>query len=118
MGAPVSWFDFTARDTKATGEFYTQLFGWTLNDSGDGAYWLVDTHAGDGAIGGGIGALQGPGDAPSTTVYMRVDDLGATLDRAVSLGGAVVVPPTPLPGDYGSFAMFSDPEGRVVGLMG
>jgi predicted enzyme related to lactoylglutathione lyase len=30
----------------------------------------------------------------------------------------VLVPPTPLPGNYGSFAMFADPDGRAVGLMG
>ena len=116
MGAPVAWFDITSKDPEAIGKFYTQLFGWQLADSGQPGYSLVDTGAGDGAIGGGIGAAQGPDDAGSTTIYMKVDDLQAYLDRAVSLGGAVIVPPTPLPGDFGKFAMFADPEGRAVGL--
>jgi predicted enzyme related to lactoylglutathione lyase len=39
-----------------------------------------------------------------------VDDLQAYLDKAVSLGGSVMVPPTPIP-NIGAFAMFHDPEG-------
>ena len=118
MGAPVGWFDITTSDPKRIGQFYTELFGWTLNPSGTDGYSLIDTGAGNGAIGGGIGTAQGQDDAGATTIYLQVDDLQAYLDRAVALGGSVLVPPTPLPGDYGSFAMLADPDGRAVGLMG
>ena len=118
MGAPVSWFDISSADPKRIGDFYSKLFGWTLSESGTDGYSLVDTGAGDGAIGGGIQTARDIGDAGTTTIYLRVDDLQGTLDQAVALGGDVLVPPTPLPGDYGSFAMFSDPDGRAVGLMG
>ena len=47
---------------------------------------------------------------------MRVDDLKSFLDRAAQLGGRTVVPPTPLPGDLGSFAVLADPDGQLVGL--
>jgi predicted enzyme related to lactoylglutathione lyase len=47
---------------------------------------------------------------------MRVDDLQAYLDRAAKLGGRTVVPPTPLAGDFGSFAVLADPDGQLVGL--
>jgi len=47
---------------------------------------------------------------------MRVDDLDACLDRAEKLGGQRLVPPTGLPGDYGRFAIFTDPDGNQVGL--
>jgi uncharacterized protein len=118
MGAPVAWFDITSRDPKGIGEIYSRLFGWTLADSGQPGNSLVDTGAGEGAIGGGIGTAQGENDAGSTTIYLKVGDLQAYLDRAVILGGTLVVPPTQLPGDFGSFAMFADPDGRVVGLWG
>ena len=49
-------------------------------------------------------------------IYMRVDDLDAYLDRAEQLGGKRLVPPTDLPGDYGRFAIFTDPDGNQVGL--
>ena len=64
---------------------------------------------------GGIGAATTPGEA-GVKIYMRVDDLDAYLDRAEKLGGQRVVPPTDLPGDFGRFAIFTDPDGNPVGL--
>jgi predicted enzyme related to lactoylglutathione lyase len=49
-------------------------------------------------------------------IYMRVDDLDEYLDRAEKLGGQRLVPPTELPGDFGRFAVFTDPDGNQVGL--
>jgi len=116
MGAPVAFFEITSTDPDRIRDFYTELFGWSASDSGQPGYMLVDTGAGAEAIGGGIGATQGPPDAGGTTIYMKVDDLQTYLDRAEHLGGSVLVPPTPLPGDYGSFAMVADPDGHPVGL--
>jgi predicted enzyme related to lactoylglutathione lyase len=115
MGAPVAWFEINASDPKRAGDFYRQLFDWKLTESDQG-YLLVDTGAGDGAVGGGIWGTQGPDDPGGTKVYMRVDDLQSYLDRAVQLGGTIVLGPTPLPGDFGSFALFADPDGHTVGL--
>ncbi len=47
---------------------------------------------------------------------MKVDDLDAYLARAEELGGRRLVPPTQLPGDFGWFAVFADPDGNPVGL--
>ena len=52
---------------------------------------------------------------PHVTVYVATDDLRASLDRAVELGGKEVVPPTEISG-VGSFAMVQDPSGNLVGL--
>jgi predicted enzyme related to lactoylglutathione lyase len=114
MGAPVAWFEITGQDPKGLTGFYTKLFGWSVADSGDPSYLLIDTGAGAGAIAGGIGAAQD--SAGGVTVYMKVDDLQAYLDKAERLGGKTVIPPTDLPGDFGRFALFADPEGHVVGL--
>jgi predicted enzyme related to lactoylglutathione lyase len=116
MGAPVAFFEVISKNPDRIREFYTDLFGWTTADSGQPGYWLADTAAGGEAIGGGIGGPQ-PGETSGrTTIYMRVDDLQAYLDKAERLGGKTLVPPTPLPGDFGSFAMFADPDGQAVGL--
>ncbi len=116
MGAAVAWFDLTLKDPERTGDFYAKLFGWTLSDSGQPGYSLVDTDAGEGAIGGGIGTTQGAEDLGGTAISMKVDDLQVCLDRGMQLGGTVLVPPTPPPGDSGAFAMLADPEGHPVGL--
>jgi predicted enzyme related to lactoylglutathione lyase len=116
MGAPVAFFEVISQTPDRIRDFYTELFGWTTADSGQPGYSVVDTGAGSEAIGGGIGGTR-PGETSGRmTIYMRVDDLQASLDKAESLGGKTVVPPSPLPGDWGSFAMLADPDGQLVGL--
>jgi hypothetical protein len=115
MGQPVAFFEVISPDAERAQKFYAELFGWTVNaDPAMGGYALVDTGAGEQAIGGGIGTGE-PGEK-SVKIYMRVDDLDAYLDRAERLGGRRLVPPTDLPGDFGRFAIFADPDGNPVGL--
>lgn len=75
-------------------------------------YGIVDTHA-EGSIGGGIAAADGPNHV---TFYVAVDDPQAYLDKIEGMGGKTVVPVTEIP-DMVTFALFSDPEGNVVGLV-
>jgi predicted enzyme related to lactoylglutathione lyase len=49
---------------------------------------------------------------------VRVDDLEAYLDRTEMLGGRRLILPTDLPGDYGRFAVFTDPDGQPGGAVG
>lgn len=46
---------------------------------------------------------------------MEVEDLKAYLEKAVTLGGKMLVPPIKIP--TGTFAWFSDPEGNTIGLL-
>jgi hypothetical protein len=116
MGRPVAFFEVVSPDHERAQKFYRELFDWQVAaDPELGGYGLVDTGAGEGAIGGGIGPATEPGEA-GVKIYVRVDDLDAYLDRAEKLGGRRLVPPTDLPGDYGRFAIFADPDGNPVGL--
>jgi len=116
MGAPVAWFEVTSTDHERAQKFYAELFGWTVsNDPSMGGYGIVDTGAGEGAVGGGIGPSQAPGDT-GVKIYLRVDDLDSYLARAEQLGGKQLVPPTPLPADFGTIAVVTDPDGNAVGL--
>ncbi|GIF40265.1 VOC family protein [Actinoplanes xinjiangensis] len=116
MGRPVAFFEIISTDADRARGFYTGLFGWTASDQ-EGGYALVDTGAGEGAIGGGIGAAETPEEA-GVKIYVQVDDLEKTLEQAVALGGTTLVEPAALPGDYGRFAVFADPDGNPVGLWG
>ncbi|HEV2730128.1 MAG TPA: VOC family protein [Terriglobales bacterium] len=49
------------------------------------------------------------------TFYIDVDDLSAYRQRIVSEGGKIHVEEQEVPG-MGSFALFTDPEGRMMGL--
>ena len=116
MGQPVAFFEVISSEPKRAQGFYAELFGWQVRpDPEMGGYALVDTGAGDGAIPGGIGPTQIPGDT-GVKVYVRAEDLDAYLTRAAELGGTALVPPMELPGGYGRIAIFADPDGNAVGL--
>jgi predicted enzyme related to lactoylglutathione lyase len=117
MGQPVAYFEIISPDAERACAFYREMFGWTAApDPGLGGYALVDTNAGEGAIGGGIGSPSAPGEGPSVKVYIRVGDLDACLDQAERLGGKRLVAPLDLPEGAGRIAVFTDPDGNQVGL--
>jgi uncharacterized protein len=115
MGAPaVAWFEVTGKDGPALQAFYSKLFDWQIQDSGDDSgYGLVA--AGENGIGGGIGGAQN-GDAGHVTFYVEVDDPAAYLEKAEQLGGQTIVPPTEIEQFGLTFAFLADPEGHIVGL--
>lgn len=69
-----------------------------------------------GGAGGIAGHMTELGHEPFhyTIFYVMVDDLQATLDKATSLGGKMLVPPIDIP--TGSLAWMADPDGNTVGL--
>ncbi|MBP1648623.1 MAG: Glyoxalase/bleomycin resistance protein/dioxygenase [Bacteroidetes bacterium] len=114
MAAPVTHFEIMARDAQRAKEFYAKLFGWSYNDMPEMAYGMVDTGVKMG-INGGVGQVQ-ENQAPCVTFYVQVEDLQAHLDKAVNLGGTVIVPVTDVAGVV-TFAQFKDPDGNMVGLV-
>jgi predicted enzyme related to lactoylglutathione lyase len=110
---PVDWFEILGPDPKRAWDFYTELFGWKVEDvSGEGfVYGQVDT----GAEKGILGAIGGSQDGqPKLNLYAAVDDVKKYLDRAESLGGKTISPP--MEGGGVEFALFSDPQGTRFGL--
>jgi uncharacterized protein len=113
VGQPVVHWEIGGRDGSKLHEFYRTLFDWKIQIDPQFHYGMVDT-GGEGGINGGISTL--PAEVPPyVTFYVHVDDLDADLAKAEGLGGKTVLPPMPVPG-IGSIAMFSDPEGHVIGL--
>jgi len=113
MAAPVTHFEVNAKDAARVREFFSNLFGWKIEIDQQMNYAIVDTGVKMG-INGGIGQAMGPNS--SVTFYVQVEDVKAHLDKAVSLGGTVVMPLTEVPGVV-TLAQIADPEGNVVGLV-
>jgi predicted enzyme related to lactoylglutathione lyase len=111
MGRPVVHFEIGCRNIGATQAFYRDLFDWEITPAGTAA--LINTGGGAG-INGHMTAL---GHEPHNyvTVYVQVDDLQSYLDKAIALGGRMLVPPVPIP--TGKFAWLADPEGNLIGLL-
>src|SRR5260370_10284956 len=62
MGQPVAFFEVVSQDAPRAQKFYADLFGWQVAaDPAMGGYALVDTGAGENAIGGGHPPAPGPG---------------------------------------------------------
>ncbi len=112
-GNPIGWFEITGLDAAKTQKFYADLFGWSIEANNPQNYGMVQS--GNDGIGGGLaGSMDGK---PQVTVYADVDDVQASLDKAVSLGGKVVMPPMDVEGQNLKIALFADPDGNVIGLM-
>ena len=114
MSNAVVHFEIAGKNGSTLRDYYTKLFGWQFQIWGEVDYGLVAPGAETKAIGGGVGACP-PNSKPYVTVYIQVADVQASLDKAAKLGGRVVLPPTPIPG-VGTNALFTDPEGNMVGL--
>ena len=116
MASTVAYFEITSTDAPRAQRFYADLFGWTITPDPDMAgYGMVDTGGGEGAVVGGIGPSQAPGDE-GVRVYVRVDDLQQHLETAQRLGATTVLEPMELPGGYGTIAVVRDPDGNALGL--
>jgi predicted enzyme related to lactoylglutathione lyase len=128
------------RDPEGAKAFYGAVFGWEAGtvdlDDGDFTVWTLpgygdylaerdpDLHrrmAADGAPGGFVDAVawlapmtsaQFPEDVrPHWSVTFAVADADAIADRAVELGGKVLVPPFDAP--FVRMAVLSDPQGAT-----
>ncbi|MFQ6019541.1 MAG: VOC family protein [Dehalococcoidia bacterium] len=114
MGQPVVHFEILAKDGEKIRHFYAKLFDWKIEADNPWNYGLVET-GGQGGINGGIGQCE-EGTPGRITFYVQVNDLQGYLDKAESLGGKTVMPPTEIPNAV-TLAMLSDPEGRIIGLV-
>lgn len=111
MGQPVVHFEINGPDSEKLKSFYGALFDWKIDSNNPYNYGMIDT-------GGGLnGGISSPPDGSRyITIYIAVPDLQAALDKAESLGGKTVMPPTEIPGAV-TMALFADPAGNVTGLI-
>ncbi len=114
MGNPVVHFEVVGRDGEALQSFYKEAFDWQMQvQSGPPTYAMAHP-GGESGINGGVGAAP-VGGAGHLTFYIEVPDLEAALGKIEGLGGSTVLEPTDVPGGP-RIAMFTDPEGNLVGL--
>ena len=111
MANPVTWFEIIGKDRGKLQKFYGDLFGWKIDANNPMQYGIVAADAP--GIAGGICQAMGP---PLVTFYVSAPDLAAALKKAERLGGKTVLEPHDVPNGP-QIALFSDPDGNVVGLV-
>jgi uncharacterized protein len=107
----LTWNELLTRDYEGAKRFYAEVFGYTYTDIGGDQFDYATIEV-DGVTVGGLGALPTnvPADVPAHWLcYFQVDDVDATVERAVALGGAVQRPAADMP--YGRHAGLADPTG-------
>ena len=113
------WYELLTPDLDAAKRFYADVVGWTFQTlpMPGGAYTIIEANG----VGlGGAAPLsdehKAAGVPPNWTAYVYVDDCDAAADKARSLGGSVMRPPSDIPG-IGRFAIIADPHGAVTAIM-
>lgn len=109
------WNELATRDVDGAKAFYNAVFGWGSNTDESNYTTFADEN---GRIGAGMIQMDDSwGEMPPYWgVYIMVDDVAATVGKAQSLGGNVMVPPTPA-GEMGTFSVLQDPQGGVFTVM-
>jgi predicted enzyme related to lactoylglutathione lyase len=112
MPHPVIHTEIRSEHPDATRRFFADLFGWKVASEGAfPGYTFIDT----GAEGGpyvAISPRQGAED--EVLFFVGVQDVAATLTKAMELGGTIVQPAQEVPGT--TFGVFADAQGHKIGV--
>ncbi len=117
------WVELLTTDPAKSIAFYRGLFGWTPNTHVMGPMeYTTFTRAGCdpqdqfGCAGGMMKIPAEWGQVPSHWLsYISTHELESTVAKVTAAGGAVVVPPSEIPG-VGRFSVITDTAGATVGL--
>lgn len=120
VGEPgaLCWAETMSRNYAASKAFYSALFGYHLQEIGEGDFhYSVASLDRTGPV-GGIGEIPAaaPAEVPSHwMVYFAVESCDDAARRVVELGGSVVQPPFDTP--YGRMALVAGPQGETFSVM-
>lgn len=114
--ATVVHVEIPADDIDRAKKFYSELFGWKIEQIPEMEYWLftMEKTAGrEKPIGGGMTKRMTP--QQTVTNYFNVPSVDDHSSKVEKLGGKMVVHKTAVPG-MGYFAVCVDTENNVFGL--
>lgn len=110
------WADLNVPDVPRASEFYSKLFGWTLEKSEHDSSGYLHIKNGDQYIGGIPPAKDlAPGVPPHWLLYFQTSDCDKSVAKAKAGGANVCFGPMSLEG-VGRFAVVADPQGAVFSV--
>ena len=123
---PVVHFEMPYEDAKRLTKFYTEAFGWQMNNLGAdmGDYVLAGTTETDenrmvktpGTINGGFFPKKPDWPAQHPSVVIAVDNIQDAMRKVTDAGGEVLGEPIEIPG-VGLYVSFIDTEGNRVSVL-
>ena len=110
------WNELMTTDTDKAGAYYTRLFPWTSDTMAGSSGPYTVFKKGDTMAAGMMQITREMGPVPPHWLaYVTVTDCDATVAKATSLGGKVLMPGMDIP-DLGRFAVLQDPSGAVFAV--
>lgn len=109
-------YEIMTSDPEKAKAFYTTLFGWTIKDHNIGLNAVYTAFMqGDEVLAGVLPISINEQITSHWRIYINVENLDASVEKAKSLGANIVKPKTFL-GDKGCFAIIQDPTGAHVAV--
>ena len=121
MAGEVVHFEIPYEKPERAKGFYSEVFGWKMNEQPGMDYTLVSTGPTDekgmltkpGMINGGMMKRQPKVKSPVVTI--SVDDIEKTFEKIEAMGGKTLIKKQQV-GEMGWSAYAKDSEGNVIGL--
>jgi len=109
-----SWAELLTGDPAQAADFYSALFGWSIEamDMPMGKYYVAKL--GDVPVAGMAATAEAA--APSWGVYVTVADVEQTVAQCVALGATVLLPIHEVP-HVGRMACIRDPQGASLSVI-
>lgn len=117
---PVGWFEIYVSDIEKATKFYEAVLGIPLTElpapTAELKMKTFPMEQGAAGAAGAICQMQGvPSGGNSTLVYFSCQDCATEAARVEPAGGKLFKPKFSI-GEYGFIAIFSDPDGNMIGL--
>lgn len=117
------WTEIAGTDLTAATSFYSNVFGWNVNQSTSGASefpYLEFSSSGEKEPDGAIYEMNPEwfgGHTPPAhlMIYVAVDDVDAAAAKAETLGASTLRPPMDIP-NVGRMAVLRDPTGAAFSI--
>ncbi|MCB0196740.1 MAG: VOC family protein [Anaerolineae bacterium] len=114
----IVWQDLTVDNAEEIKDFYSRVVGWqtTAQPMGDYDDFNISAPDDEAVIAGICHARESNANLPPQwLIYIAVDDVAASAQRCVELGGKIIDGPR-LMGES-NFCVIQDPAGAVVALI-
>lgn len=113
----LTWNELQTRDPESVSDFYSSLFGWTLEpmeEDGKTVYVTIENRGS--ANGGWMPMNENHGDIPPYwLVYFTTEDIDASVAKINDLGGGVMAGPMEIM-EGSRIAVVHDPQGAAFAL--
>ncbi|MEH7352034.1 VOC family protein [Neobacillus drentensis] len=106
----IGFFEIAAREGHRSQRFYEAIFNWRITDDGPN----MSISGEDAGIAGHLFNWTHE-EPPYLTLYIKVEDMSACLEKVTQMGGKVIIPETEIPSG-GTFAQFLDLDGNAIGI--